>query len=325
VLLLDDLTSTDRDLQVQSLAHGVIALDQVDRHYGGARRRLRVLKFRGSSFRSGYHDYVIRRGGVQVFPRLVAMEHRQPASLEKLSSGIAELDALMGGGVERGTSTLIVGAAGTGKSTLAAQFVAAAMARNQSASMFIFDESETTLITRCTALGIDLRPAVEAGRLQIQPVDPSEFSPGELVQRIRAAVEERQVAIVVLDSLNGYLNAMAEEHFLIIQLHELLSYLGHSGVATLLIGAHQGLIGMQMQSPVDATYLADAVVLLRYFEARGEVRQALSVVKKRGGTHERTIREFSLAEGRLRIGDTLRNMRGVLTGVPTPEPGDASR
>jgi circadian clock protein KaiC len=316
VLLLDDMTSTNHDLQVQSIAHGAVRLEQMFPEYGAERRRLIVLKFRGVRFRGGYHDYVIKRGGIEVYPRLIAGEHRRPPVEEKLQSGIVELDRLLGGGIERGTSTLIVGAAGTGKSSLAAQFVHAAAERSQNSALFIFDESAHTLLSRTAGLGIDLSGHLKSGKVTIQQVDPAELSPGELAHAIHDAVVRRDVKVVVIDSLNGYLNAMPEERFLIIQLHELLTYLGQAGVATLLIGAHQGLIGGQMITPVDASYLADAVILMRYFEARGEVRQAISVVKKRGGAHERSIREFRLEPGRISLGEPLRDFRGVLTGVP---------
>lgn len=319
VLLLDDLTGTIHDLQVQSLAHGVVRLEQLNPEYGAERRRLIVLKYRGVGFRGGFHDYIIRRGGLDVFPRLVAGEHRLPPVAEKLASGIAELDTLLGGGLEHGTSTLIVGAAGAGKSSLASQFVVSAAEKGQKAALFIFDESINTLLTRSAGLGIDLRKHRDAGTVTIKPVNPAELSPGEFAHAIRRAVEREGASVVVIDSLNGYLNAMPEERFLIIQLHELLTYLGQAGVATVLIGAHHGLIGGAMIAPVDASYLADAVILLRYFEARGEVRQAISVVKKRGGAHERTIREFRMEQGRISIGPPLRDFRGVLTGVPVFE------
>ena len=316
VMLLDDMTSTNHDLQVQSIAHGAIRLEQLYPEYGSERRRLIVLKYRGVRFRGGYHDYIIRRGGIDVFPRLIASEHRTIAIKEKMASGIAELDTLLGGGLERGTSTLIVGAAGAGKSSLATQFVATAAERGENAALFIFDESMNTLLSRASGLGIDLQEPLEKGRVSIQQVDPAELSPGEFAHAIRQAVERQHVTIVVIDSLNGYLNAMPEERFLIIQLHELLTYLGQAGVATLLIGAHQGLIGSQMTTPVDASYLADAVILMRFFEAKGEIRQAISVVKKRGSAHERSIREFRMENGRISVGSPLREFRGVLTGVP---------
>jgi circadian clock protein KaiC len=319
VVLLDDMTATDRDLQMQSIAHGVVLLEQLNPEYGAERRRLRVVKYRGVKFRGGYHDYVIQHGGIEVFPRLVAAEHRQGATRAKLPSDIAELDALLGGGIEEGTSTLIVGTAGTGKSTLAAQFAVAAARREKHAALFIFDENLETLCSRCEELQVDLRPHLATGAISLKQIDPAELTPGELVHAIRKAVEERDAKVIVIDSLNGYLNAMPEERHLTIQLHELLMYLGHKGVATILIGAHQGLVGSQMTTPVDATYLADAVILLRYFENRGEVRQAISVVKKRGSRHERTLREFRLDQGRISVGGALREFRGVLTGVPTYE------
>jgi len=319
VLLLDDLTATDRDLQTQSIAHGVVLLEQLNPEYGSERRRLRIVKYRGVKFRGGYHDYIIMKGGLEVFPRLVAAEHRQETSTAKLASEIPALDVLLGGGIEEGTSTLIVGAAGTGKSTIAAQFAAAAARRGQRAALFIFDESPQTLLTRCDALQVGLRAQVDAGRISLQQIDPVELTPGEFTHRIRRAVEERGVKVILIDSLNGYLNAMPEERFLTIQLHELLMYLGQHSVATILIGAHQGLIGSQMNTPVDASYLADAVVLLRYFEAKGEVRQVISVMKKRGSNHERSIRELRLDGGRIQVGEALRDFRGILTGVPVFE------
>lgn len=319
VLLLDDLTSLDQDRHIQSIAHGVILLEQMNPEYGADRRRLRVRKYRGVSFRSGYHDYAIRTGGLEVYPRLVAAEHRVSSPRAKLQSGIVEIDTLLGGGIDQGTSTLIVGAAGTGKSTLAVQFAATAAARGEKSALYIFDESPLTLTTRAAELDIDLGSGLEQGLVQIRQVDPAELSPGELTHAIRVAVEQDDVKLVVIDSLNGYLNAMPEERFLSVQLHELLTYLGQRNVATILVAAHSGLIGSNMAAPVDASYLADTVVLLRYFESRGEVRQALSVMKKRGSRHERTIREFGFDDGRICVGSALREFRGVLTGVPVYE------
>ena len=316
VLLLDDMTSVQQDLQVQSIAHGVVRLEQQFPEIGAERRRLVVVKYRGVKFCGGYHDFAIQRGGIVVFPRIVARGVPQAELGGRIPGGVAGLDHLLGGGIERGTSTLIVGSPGTGKSTLAAQIVLQAVARGETAAMFIFDESRNTLLARTSAVGIDLEPHVESGRLTIRQVDPAEFSPGELAHTIRREVEERKTAVVVIDSLNGYLNAMPDERYVIIHLHELLSFLGQSGVATLLVGAHQEMIGTAMKTPVDASYLADAVILMRYFEAFGEVRQAISVVKKRGGSHERTIREFAIRSDGLFIGEPLREFRGVLTGVP---------
>jgi circadian clock protein KaiC len=320
LLLLDDLTATERDLHVESVVHGVVRLEHLSPDYGGDRRRLRVVKFRGRQFRGGHHDYVIRRGGLEVFPRLIAAEHRQAKPGEQRSSGIAALDTLLGGGIESGTSTLLIGAPGTGKSTLASHVVWAAAERGETAAMFIFDESLGTLLDRTRGLGIDLRPHIEHGRVTVQSVDPAELSPGEFAHAICEAVETRGARVVVLDSLNGYLAAMPGERHLTVQLHEMLAYLGQQGVCTLLVGAQKGLLGTQMTSPVDASYLADSVILLRYFELQGEVRQALSVLKKRGGVHERTIRELHLGVGGVRVGEPLRGFRGVLTGIPIAEP-----
>jgi circadian clock protein KaiC len=316
VILLDDLTSSGRDLQVQSIAHGVLVLEQLTPEYGSDRRRMRVLKHRGRKFRGGYHDYLIGRGGLTVFPRLMPQEHRRNLGVERYSSGLRELDELLGGGLERGTSTLILGSAGTGKSSLAGQFVATAAGNGQCAAMYLFDESLNTLLSRMDGLGVPLREHYEAGRVSIRQIDPAELTPGEFASSIQHDVEQRGCTCVVIDSLNGYLNAMPGERYLTIHLHELLMYLGEHNVASLLIGAHQGLIGNAMHTPVDASYLADAVVLLRYYEAEGEVRQAISVMKKRGGDHERTIREFALEPGGIRVGRQLRELRGVLTGVP---------
>ena len=319
VLLLDDLTSTEHDLQVQSIAHGALLLEHTVPLFGEARRRLSVTKFRGSDFRGGYHDYTIRRGGLDVYPRLIAAEHRRASSRERIKSGLAELDTMLGGGLERGTSTLIQGAAGTGKSTIASLFAANTAAIGECAALFIFDESANTLFSRAHGLNIDLKEHADEGRILVRQVDPAELSPGEFAHAIRNVVEKRQAQLVVIDSLNGYLNSMPDEKFLIVQLHELLTYLGQAGVATVLIAAQQGTISGQMSNPVDASYLADAVVLLRYFEAEGEVRQAISVIKMRGGEHERGIRAFSMKGGRIAIGEPLRNYRGVLTGVPQPK------
>lgn len=319
VLVLDDVTARDHDLQVQSLAHGVLVLEQMIVGYGSERRRLRVAKYRGRSFRGGFHDYAIRRGGLQVFPRLAA-EPGRPAKIGvKLRSGIEGLDTLLDGGVERGTSTLIIGAPGTGKSTLVAHFAGTAAQRGERSVLYVFDENFATLTSRAAHLGIDLSPHLASGGVSVRQIDPAELSPGELVNDIRMRVERDAISLVAIDSLNGYLQAMPDENFLTVQLHELLAYLGQRGVATLLIAAHQGLIGPQMSAPIDMTYLADSVILMRYFEAHGEVRQAISVVKNRSGNHERTIRELKLEPGRIRIGEPLREFRGVLTGVPSYE------
>jgi circadian clock protein KaiC len=320
VLLLDDMSGTRHDLQVQSIAHAVIRLEQYHSDYGAVRRRMVVLKFRGKEFQGGYHDYRIVRGGLRVFPRLAVKGGSGRAPMERLASGLPELDDMMGGGLEKGTSTLFVGAPGTGKSTLAVQFALSAARRGEVATIFLFDESIHTLRTRCLGMGMDLAPHLEAGRVRLRQVDPGEMSPGELVDLIRTEVLDHKASVVVIDSLNGYLNAMPDDRFLIVQLHELLTFLGEAGVCTFLVGAQHGIIGTQMQTPVDASYLADAIVMLRFFEAEGEVRQAISVVKKRGGRHERSIRSFRLQEDGVHVGEVLRGFRGILTGVPVREP-----
>ncbi len=317
VLLLDDRTSETTDLQLQSIAHGVVTLEHLAPGYGAERRRLKVVKLRGASFRGGFHDFKIVRGGVQVFPRLVAAEHRREFAREPMPSGVAALDALLGGGPDRGTSTLLMGPAGSGKSSVAVQYAVAAARRGEQAAIFAFDESTGTLLARAEGLGIDLAGQVEADRVTVQQVDPAELSPGEFAQLVRRAVEEGGASVVVIDSLNGYLNAMPEERFLTVQLHELLTYLGQQGVVTLLVMAQHGLPGSVTQSPVDASYLADAVVLLRYFEAQGRLRRAVSVVKKRSGPHEAALREFRLSSDGLHVGEPLEGFHGVLTGTPS--------
>jgi circadian clock protein KaiC len=316
VLLLDDLTSEAADLQLQSLAHGVICLEHLAPEFGAERRRLRVIKMRGRSFRGGYHDFKIERGGLAVFPRLVAAEHRREFTREAMRSGVAALDALMGGGLDRGTSTLLMGPAGSGKSSLATQYLVTAAQGGERGALFAFDESIGTLMMRSAGLGMNLRGHVDDSRITVQQVDPAELSPGEFAHLVRQAVERRGASVVVIDSLNGYMNAMSEERFLIAQLHELLTYLGQQGVVTLLVAAQHGLIGSSMQSPVDASYLADAVVLLRYFEARGALCRAISVVKKRSGAHEPTLRQFRLGAGGLEVGQPLDGFQGILTGTP---------
>jgi len=318
VLLLDDMTAAEHDLQVQSIAHAVLRLEQHHSDFGAVRRRLMVIKFRGQNFRGGYHDFRIQNGGLIVFPRLVAAEHQREFRQERIASGIDSLDALLGGGIERGTSTLLVGPPGTGKSTLAMQFAIAAAQRGERSALFIFDESINTLCSRGEGICMQIRPWIASGHIMVRAIDPAELSPGELVHDIRVAVEREGARLIAIDSLNGYLQAMPDERFLVVQLHELLTFLGQAGVATLMIAGQLGLIGSQMRAPVDASYLADAVVLLRYFEAEGEVRQAISVLKKRGGMHERSIREFELTPQGLRIGEPLRRFRGILTGSPVP-------
>ncbi|HEY1581315.1 MAG TPA: ATPase domain-containing protein [Terracidiphilus sp.] len=323
-LLLDERFRDNGENQVQTIAHGVLSMEVLKRNYGITRRRLEVLKIRASSFREGFHDYIIEKGGVMVFPRLISGEHRSPAALaENLPSGVKELDALFFGGVQRGTSTLIAGPAGSGKSTLCTQFVTQGALRNERAAIFTFDETRQSFRVRSRGLGMDLDPYLEKDLIHLEQLDPAELSPGEFVHRILRGVEEKRWRIVVIDSLNGLLNAMSEEQGLIVQLHELLSYLNQVGVASFLVLAQYGLLGSAMSSPTDVSYLADNVLLLRYFEAGGEVRQAISVVKRRSGPHERAIREMRMTTGRLTIGEPLKDFVGVLTGAPEYRGGQA--
>jgi circadian clock protein KaiC len=317
VLFLDDRTSEPGDLQLQSLAHGVVLLEQSVPAYGVERRRMRVLKMRGVKFRGGYHDFMVLTGGIEIYPRVVAKDHVQREIGPPLKSGDAELDALLGGGLDRGTSTLIVGPAGAGKSVISTKFIDATARRGERCVLFTFEEGSETLFRRSAALGMDLRGHVESGKLLLRSIDPAEVSPGEFDHLVRQYVEKEKVSLVSIDSLNGYLTSMPEEHFLTLQMHELLSYLNRSGVATLMIMAQHGLLGASMAAPVDVSYLADGVVLLRFFEASGSVRRAISVTKRRGGAHEDTIRELSMSAGRIDIGKRLVDFHGVLTGVPT--------
>jgi circadian clock protein KaiC len=315
-LFLDDRTAVSGDLQVRSVAHGVITLELLNQAYGSERRRLRVVKYRGIAFRGGAHDYKIAQGGLVVFPRLVAAQTRVTVATGQLSSGLEELDTLIGGGLEEGTSTLVSGPPGTGKSTLAAQFVHAATMRDEPCAMFLFEEARNNLLNRSKAVGIDLGAAIGRGQLTVQQIDPAELSPGEFAQSVMNAAE-RGARIVVIDSLNGYMNAVPDERFLTTHLHELLTYLGQRGVVTILVGVQQGMLGSNMTTTIDASYIADNVIMLRYFEAEGEVRQAISVFKKRGSEHERTIRRFHIGSKGIVVGPTLKGFHGILTGVPT--------
>ncbi|HTW95103.1 MAG TPA: ATPase domain-containing protein [Tepidisphaeraceae bacterium] len=316
VLLVDDRTSESADIQLQSIAHGVLSLEQIAPLYGAARRRLRVVKFRGTDYRGGYHDFNIYRGGLEVYPRLVAAEHLAPFEREPVKSGVTALDELLGGGPDRGTSTLLIGPAGSGKSTLAVQYAVAAAQRGDHAAIFIFDESRATLEARSESLGIRFAAGTRAGQIQVQQIDPAEVSPGEFAFRVRRAVERDKARIIVIDSLNGYINAMPGERYLTAQLHELLTYLGNRGVTTLMVVAQQGMIYSSGQAPVDTSYLADSVVLLRYFEDRGKVKKAISVVKKRSGMHEQSIRELHFDHNGIHLSDPLMRYRGIFTGVP---------
>ncbi len=316
VLLLDDQTDPSHTPHSESVAHGIISLEQIITGYGSDRRRLRVRKMRGRAFRAGLHDYAILTGGMHVFPRLIAAEHHSDFERVAIPSGLPTLDALLGGGPQAGTSTLLIGPAGCGKTTVAMQYVAATAARKQRASVFMFDELRGLLVDRMKEVGLDLEPLLASNMLSLRQVDPTELSPGEFAAEVRRHVDEQGTQLLVIDSLNGYLNAMPHEEFLPAQLHELFTYLGQRGVATLWIVGQQGIVGAAMPVPVDASYLADSVILFRYFEASGTVRKAISVTKKRGGTHENTIRELFIDGSGVRVGRPLLEFRGILTGIP---------
>lgn len=315
VLFLDDLTSGIHDLHVESIVHGVITITRSSPGYGASRRQVHIQKVRGVKFSEGLHDAVVQTGGMVVFPRLVASEHNVNFTREAFASGIPGLDELIGGGLDRGTSNMFMGPPGTGKSTLALKFAHAAAQRGEKVMFFIFDEVVDTLITRSAKLGMDITPFLKSGLIHIQQIDPAEIAPGELAHRVRQGVQAEGVRLVIIDSINGYMNAMPEERHLNLQLHELLSFLNQQGVLTIMVLAQQGLVG-QMQSGVDLTYLADTVLILRYFESAGAVKQAISMIKKRSGNHERTIREFRVSSRGIEVGKPLANMHGVLTGVP---------
>jgi circadian clock protein KaiC len=316
VMLLDDRTAEgSHDLQLQSIAHGVVMMQSLERDFGIKRRRVEVRKLRGSSYREGFHDYTIETGGISIYPRLIAAEHKPGFERKRVLSGIEELDSLFSGGIDTGTSTLFIGPAGCGKSTLALRYAVSSAQRGEKAVIFTFDEALATLLERAKGLGMDVAPLLADGTMEIQQIDPAEVAPGEFVSRVRHLVDDENLRVVVLDSLNGFLNAMPHEQFLSMQLHELLSYLGQQGVATILTLAQHGFIG-SMQSPVDVSYLADSVLLFRYFEYAGEIRQALSVIKKRSGPHERAIRELVFGNGGIIVGEPLRDFKGVLTGIP---------
>jgi circadian clock protein KaiC len=317
VLLLDDRTAEMNDLQLQSVPHGVVELERYTPLYGSARRRLQLVKVRALNFRDGYHDFSIRTGGIVVYPRLVAAEHRRYSQQERLASGVKALDEMLGGGIDRGSSTLIMGPAGCGKSALSTQYAIGAALRGEKAAMFVFEESLSSLFNRSASLGMPLREQVEAGNIVVRQIDPAQLQPGEFAALVRDSVEKDDSRVLVIDSLNGYLNAVPEERFLLLHLHELLSYLGQRDVATVLAFAQHGLMGPAMQSSVDVSYLADTVILLRYFEARGRIRKAVSIVKKRGGMHDTAIRDFTMSGAGLAVGVALEDYRGVLTGVPT--------
>jgi circadian clock protein KaiC len=315
-LLLDDKTSLRGDQQVRSVAHCVISLQHTDSEYGAERRLVRVLKYRGVAFRRGPHDYSIVTGGLVVYPRIVAAETRELRRRAQVGSGLPALDMLLGGGIEEGSSTLVSGPPGTGKSSVAMQFVKAMTDRGQRAALFLFEESFNTLLNRSEGIGIDLHSPYESGLLSVYQIDPAEMSPGEFSHAVCGAADQG-ARVVVIDSLNGYMNAMPEAGFLATHLHEILTYLGQRGVVTFLVGVQQGIVGSAMTTGMDVSYIADNVLILRYFEAQGSVQKAISVFKKRGSVHETTLRQFDITQRGITVGPVLSNFQGILTGVPT--------
>jgi circadian clock protein KaiC len=315
VWFIDDRTGQERDMHLHSLAHGVISLERTPVEYGSLRRQVMVGKMRGHAFSEGRHDMGIRRNGVNVYPRLVALEHRMKFTRDTIKSGLASLDALLGGGLAKGTSNLLMGPAGTGKSSLSTQFVMSAVARGENAVIYLFDEGCETFIERSMGLGMNVQPLLDAGRLELRQIDPAELSPGEFTYEVSRAVEENKARIVVIDSLSGYLQAVPSERYMTLYLHELLTYLAQQGVTTLLLLTQHGIAGETLEASIDASYLSDTIILLRYFEVFGEIRQAISVVKKRTGKHERTIRELRFNNG-ITVGEPLRDFQGVLDGAP---------
>ena len=317
VVMLDDRTAEGPDLQLHSIAHGVLGLYVDAPAYGKARRQLQVMKFRGSDFATGFHDFIIRRGGLTLFPRLVATDHSAGFQHAVIESGVPALDALLGGGVDRGTSTLLIGAPGSGKSTIALQYAAAANARGDHAAAFIFDETKAALLTRSASIGVQIREGHGPGEMTIRQIDPAEITPGEFACAVEEAVDGNSARVVIIDSLNGYLNAMPQGNFLNAQLHELLSYLNNKGVTTFMVAAQSGMLWTNMTSSIDASYLADCVLILRYFEHYGSVKRAISVMKKRTGGHEQSIRELWFDRNGIHLSEPLLQLRGVLSGLPT--------
>tara|TARA_R110000850_G_scaffold56493_1_gene133094 strand:- start:2131 stop:3129 length:999 start_codon:yes stop_codon:yes gene_type:complete len=313
--MLDDRTAEPSDMQLHSIAHGVISLEQEANDFGSERRRLRVVKLRGVKYSGGYHDFTIEKGGVRVYPRLIASDHHREFSAEPVTTGLAGLDGLLGDGLFPGTNTLLSGPAGVGKTTTAVLCMLAALKRGETAAYFLFDERLATLLTRSKALDMDLQPYIDSGQLQIRQIDPAELSPGQFASEVRQAVEQDGASVIVIDSLNAYLHAMPSDNFLILQMHELLSYLAQQGVVSLMILGQHGITG-ELRSDIDVSYLADTVMMLRFFEVGGVVRKSVAVIKTRTSDHERTVREFTINKNGVSIGDPIRSFSGILSGTP---------
>ncbi len=317
VLFLDDLTVEAGDIHVQSIVHGVLLLEKFRATYGVERRQFHIVKLRGIKFKGGTHDYLIEVGGIEMYPRLVAADHKETFSKRTLSSGVTALDELLGGGLDRGTSNLIMGPAGTGKSTICIRFAVSAAERGEKVALFSFEESTTNLISRAHALGLNLQKHFDSGAIVLRKIDPAELTPGQFAAALRGASTIDNVDMVVIDSLNGYLHAMPEQQFLMLQLHELLAYLGNRGVVTVMVLAQAGIMGSNMQTPMDLTYLADTVIVTRYFEAFGSIKKAISVIKKRTGSHEESLRELRIGQGGVIVGEVLKDFKGIFSGIPS--------
>jgi len=323
VLVLDDLTTRENEQQLQSIAHGVVRMERDSREYGTTRRQIHVVKMRGVRFQDGHHDFVLKTGGLELYPRLssagTSLNKREGYAI----SGSPQMDMLLGGGLDRGSSTLLIGPAGCGKTTLCSHYLLAALRGGENVACYQFEESQETFLARSRGFGMDFEPYIDSGKFELIKVDIADLSPGEFASQVQRAVEQKDASLIVIDSLNGYLNGMPSERFLMIHMHELLSYLGQKGVVTLLTVAQHGMLGPSMSSPIDVSFLADSVILLRFFEASGRVRQAISVVKKRRGSHERTLREMKIGTAGMQIGEVLEEFEGVLTGVPRYRGKDA--
>jgi circadian clock protein KaiC len=323
VLVLDDLTTRENEQQLQSIAHGVLRMERDSREYGTTRRQIHVVKMRGVRFQDGHHDFVLKTGGLELYPRLSSAGTSLNKREGYATSGSPQMDMLLGGGLDRGSSTLLIGPAGCGKTTLCSHYLLAALQRGEHVACYQFEESQETFLARSRGFGMDFEPYIDSGNFELTKVDIADLSPGEFASQVQRAVEEKNSSLIVIDSLNGYLNGMPSERFLMIHMHELLSYLGQKGVVTLLTVAQHGMMGPSISTPIDVSFLADSVILLRFFEASGRVRQAISVVKKRRGDHERTLREMKIGAEGMQVGEVLEGFQGVLTGVPRYRGKDA--
>lgn len=322
---VDATVESAANTELHVLAASLIHLDQTAPEYGDVRRRMRVIKVRGIDFDGGYHNFRIRKGGLQVYPRLAGYDAPEYSAFRHIKSGILALDELLGGGLEQGTTCLFVGPSGAGKSTLAAVFCRAAAQAGHAASIFLFEERPETFKVRSTGVGIDVESHVQSGRIQIQELRPAGISPGEFAQQVRTAVEGRGARVVLIDSITGYFNAMNNSPMLVIQMHEVLNYLSRHGVLTMLVVSQEGFMSVGPPSTLDVSYLSDSILLLRMFEADGAIHRCIAAVKKRQGEHETTIRELFIRPGEVTVGEPLNRLRSILSGDPRPVAGPNGR